>query len=65
MKATNNKELRAELMEVFNDYKAGKVESRYLNDLTNLAGKITNTVKVKIMENQLLKSTKPIEFLKE
>lgn len=59
----NAKELRDEMVSVFNDVKADKIDLKKAKELTNAAGKILNTVKVQLTYNQLMDRKEKIDFL--
>lgn len=59
----NIKEVRKELCNAFNDLKSGELDTKRASELSNMAGKIINSLKVEL-EYASLKKTKPkIEFL--
>ncbi len=59
----NAKELREEIISVFEDVKSDKIDLKKAKELTNAAGKILNTVKVQIMYNSLMDRKEKIDFL--
>lgn len=59
----NIKNLRDEMVSVFEDIKSDKIDLKKARELTNAAGKILNTVKTQIMYNQLMDKKEKIDFL--
>lgn len=59
----NVKELRVELVEIFNNLKADKLEVNKAKELVNCAGKILNTAKIQMAYNDFVGKKEPIEFL--
>jgi len=60
---TNVKELRTEMITVFEEIKADKIGLKKAKELTNSAGKILYTVKTQLMYNQLMNRQEKIDFL--
>lgn len=60
---TTAKELRNEMISVFTQVKADKIDLKKAKELTNAAGKILNTVKVQLTYNQLMDRKEKIDFL--
>lgn len=57
------KQLRTDLMDVFNDLKSGAIEVKVASEMNNTAGKIINTVKAEL-EYATLRNTEPdIDFM--
>jgi hypothetical protein len=57
------KELRNEMISVFNQIRTDKIDLKKAKELTNAAGKILNTVKVQLTYNQLMDRKEKIDFL--
>jgi hypothetical protein len=58
------KELRQELLSVFNGLRSGEVDVKTASEMNNSAGKTINTIKVQL-EYASLREEKPnIEFMK-
>ena len=57
------KQLRTELMDVFNDLKSGAIDVKVAAEMNNTAGKIINTVRAEL-EYATLRNVEPsIEFM--
>lgn len=59
----NVKELRLEMVDVFEGIKKDKIDLKKARELTNAAGKILSTVKAQIMYNQHMDRKERIDFL--
>ena len=59
----NVKELRNELVQLFNELKEDKVDIKKAKEMTNTAGKILSSAKLELMYNQTTNQNKTIEFL--
>lgn len=59
----NVKQLREQMIEVFENVKADKIDLKKAKELTNAAGKILSTVKTQLMYNQQMDRKEKIDFL--
>jgi len=62
-KINNVKELRDELIDVFDELKNGKIGLREAKERTNTAGKILNSAKLELEYNAYTKTQRIIPFL--
>lgn len=60
---TNIADIRDELVQVFNDLRAGKIEARDAVEINNTAGKIISACKVQIAYHALRGEAPEIAFL--
>jgi len=58
------KELRTELIMVFNGLKNGSIEFKNAAEMNNTAGKIINTTRAQLEYSKLRKEKPEIDFLK-
>lgn len=59
----NIKEVRQELCTAFNDLKNGKLEVKTAAEMSNMAGKVINSLKVELEYSALRKEKPQIDFL--
>lgn len=65
-KSTNNiTTLRDELMNVFRDLKAGKIEPKVAAEMNNTAGKVINTVRAELQYAELKQQIPNIGFMEK
>lgn len=58
------KELRNELVEVFEDLKRDTIDLNRASEMNNTAGKTINTIRVQLEYHKLRKTKPEIDFLK-
>lgn len=61
----NIKEVRKELCDAFNDLRNGGLEVKQASEMSNMAGKIINSLKVEIEYAALRKEKPDIDFLND
>lgn len=64
MKAKTIKELRGQLVEIFDEVRSDKIELNAADTLYNGAGKICSTIKNQLEYHKLRKDKPEIDFLK-
>lgn len=57
--------LRNDLLDIFEQLKAGQIDNATASDLANVAGKVISSAKAQIAYYALLKETPQIDFLEE
>ena len=62
-KRMNVVELRDDLLDVYTDFRAGKIGSNEAKQASNVSGKILSSAKLQIEYNKMVQSKKRIEFL--
>lgn len=61
----NIKELRQELIDIFEQLKSKKIKAKEAKELVNTAGKIISTVKLQIDYAKLNKATLNVDFIND